>query len=90
MNCCSNEEILSDTITTMLRNGFNTLLKGVAWLLSYCQLGSGDVQDSSKTSTSSESLFETDTVVSVLFVIHVAVVIAFILSHCNVVKQKSQ
>ena len=90
MNCCSNEEILSDTITTMLRNGFNTLLKGVAWLLSYCQLGSGDVQDSSKTSTSSESLFQTDTVVSVLFVIHVAVVIAFILSHCNVVKQKSQ
>ena len=90
MNCCSNEEILSDTITTMLRNGFNTLLKGVAWLLSYCQLGSGDVQDSSKTTTSTESLFETDMVVYILFVIHVAVVIAFILSHCNVVKQKSQ
>ena len=90
MNCCSNEEITSKAVATMLQNGLNNMFKGVAWILSYCQLASSEEQESSKMSTVTESLFNTDTVVYVLFVVHVAVVIAFIISHCNVVKQKDQ
>ena len=92
MNCCSNDEMMTDTLASMFQSGLKIFYGGIIGILTLGHVGtSGDKEDTSTTiSKNTGSLFDTDTIVSILFVVHVAAVVAFIISHCRVVKKKSQ
>ena len=84
------------TITLMLQNGFSNVQQGFLLLMSFLGVttisGESELEESSssaKTTTFGWGLLNTDIVVSMLFVVHVVVVIAFIVSHCNI-KKKTQ
>ena len=82
--------MVADTLASMFSSGLKTFYGGFIWVLT---LGQGAKCDNEGTSTISKNtggLFDTDTIVSILFVFHVAAVVAFIISHCRVVKKKSQ
>ena len=83
---------MSDTFASMFRSGLKTFYEGFVLVLTLGKVAtSSDNQDTSTTiSKNTSSLFDTDTIVSILFVFHVAAVVAFIFSHCRVVKKKSQ
>ena len=89
MNCCSNEEMASEAMTSIFRNGLYTYYRAFIWLLSLGQVSSSTNSEESSV-LKSNALISSDTVVSLLFIIHVVVVVAFIVSHCTVKKKKSQ
>ena len=88
MNCCSNEEMASEAMTSIFRTGLNTCYRTFIWLLSLGQVSSTNSEESSV--LKSNALISSDTVVSLLFIVHVVVVVAFVVSHCTVKKKKSQ
>ena len=92
MNCCSNEEMTGETLSSMFLGGFKAIYGGFVWLMTLGKVATvGDHIDTSTTIPKrNDALISTDAIVSVLFLIHVAAVVAFIVSHCRVAKKKSQ
>ena len=89
MNCCSNDEMAGETLTSMFGAGFNLLHSAIIWLVTFGQVSSSvNTQDTSVWKTF--GFLSSDTIVSLLFIVHVVVVVAFIISHCTVKKKKSQ
>lgn len=92
MDCCSNNVMAGEALSSMLQGGCRTLYGGIVWLLSIGNVSTReDISSTSSTiPNDTESFINTNTVVSILFIVHVAAVVAFIISHCKVVKKKSQ
>ena len=92
MNCCSNEDMTGETLTSMFLVGFKVIYGGFFWLMTLGTVSTNDdnIDTSTTIKKNNDGLISTDTIVSVLFLIHVAAVVAFIGSHCRVVKKKSQ
>ena len=89
MNCCSNDEMAGESITSVFRAGLNTLHGTILWLFTLTPVLSVSSEDSTSVWGTSLPL-SSDAIVSLLFVIHVVVVVAFIISHCTVKKKKSE
>ena len=90
MNCCSNNDMTAETLTSMFQGGCTTVYAGITWLLSLGKVFTQSVSDKSvPTNESDVGFLNTDSVVSILFIVHVAAVVAFIVSHCRVTKKKS-
>ena len=86
----------NDTFALMFERGMKIIAEGFVSLLTLAQVATssnneGPINKAKLTTpNNTDSIFSTDTIVSILFVFHLAAVIAFIISHCRVVKQKSQ
>ena len=80
----------AETLTSMFQGGCKTIYAGITWLLSLGKVFAQSVPDKSVPTTESDVGFlNTDTVVSILFIVHVAAVVGFIVSHCRGTKKKS-
>ena len=78
-------------MSAMFLAGLKGICGGFVWLLTLGQVSTReDSANSSPTKNNNGDFISTDAIVSVLFIIHVAAVVAFIFSHCRVAKQKSQ
>ena len=78
-----------ETITSMFGAGYNFLHRAIIWLVTFGQVSSSvNTKDTSAWKTF--GLMSSDAIVSLLFIVHVVVVVAFIISHCTVKKKKSQ
>ena len=89
MNCCSNDEMAGESIASVFRAGVNTLHGTILWLFTLSPVLTVSSEDPTSVWGTSLSL-SSDAIVSLLFVIHVVVVVAFIISHCTVKKKKSE
>jgi hypothetical protein len=81
-----------ETFTSMFVVGFKVVYGGLVWLMTLGKVSTtGDNIDTSTTiPKNNDGFISTDTIVSLLFIIHIAAVVAFIVSHCKKTKQKSQ
>ena len=80
----------AETLTSMVQGGCTTVYAGITWLLSLGKVFTQSVSDKSVPTNENDVFLNTDTVVSILFIVHVAAVVAFIVSHCRVTKKKSE
>ena len=74
-----------ETLSSMFLGGFKAIYGGFVWLMTLGKVATvGDHIDTSTTIPKrNDALISTDAIVSVLFLIHVAAVVAFIVSHCS-------